>query len=58
MARPRLTPDAVLAQTSFRLASTDLEAVRLAAKSDSQSASAWVRLAILEKLERDENGKV
>jgi hypothetical protein len=51
-------PDAVLAQTSFRLAWTDLEAVRLAAKSNSQSASEWVRAAILEKLERDGNGKV
>ena len=58
MARPRLMPDAVLAQTSFRLAWTDLEAVRLAAKSNSQSASKWVRAAILEKLERDGNGKV
>ena len=58
MARPRLVADAVLAQTAFRLTSTDLEAVRFAAKSNSQSASAWVRLAILEKLERDENGKV
>jgi hypothetical protein len=53
-----LAPDAVLAQTAFRLASTDLEAVRLAAKSNSQSPSAWFRAAILEKLERDENGKV
>jgi len=58
MARPRLMPDAVLTQTAFRLSESDLEALRLAAKRASLSASGWVRLAISEKLERDENAEV
>jgi len=58
MARPRLTPDAVLTQTAFRLSEIDLEALRLAAKKVSLSPSEWIRFAVSEKLERDNNGAV
>jgi hypothetical protein len=53
-----LTPDAVLTQTAFRLSEIDLEALRLAAKKVSLSPSEWIRFAVSEKLERDNNGAV
>ena len=57
MARPRLE-DGALTQTTFRLTETDLSRIREAAQRDERSPSNWIRVAIKEKLEREQNGTV
>ena len=55
MARPRLG-ERRLTQTSFRLLPLELEAIKVAAERDLKPTSNWIRLAVQEKLERDNNG--
>lgn len=57
MARPRLEDEA-LTQTTFRLTETDLSRIREAAKIDERSPSNWIRVAVKEKLERENNGTI
>lgn len=54
MARPRI--EQVLASTTFRLSKQDLHNVRVAAEKDLRSPSQWIRIAVKEKLEREQNG--
>jgi predicted transcriptional regulator len=56
MARPRIEPENVLTATTFRLSNRDLEAIRVAAERDERSPSQWIRKAVKEKLEREQNG--
>ncbi len=56
MARPRIQADAPLAQTAFRISEKDLEAIRSAANRNGQSQGEWIREAIRQHLERNENG--
>ena len=58
MGRPKLAKGWTLRQTSFRLHASEIEAIQVAAERDLRSPSSWIRLAVQEKLERDENGKV
>ena len=55
MARPRLS-ERRLTQTSFRLLPLEFEAIKVAAERDLMPTSVWIRLALQEKLERDNNG--
>jgi predicted transcriptional regulator len=55
MSRPRIEPEAVLTQTTFRLSERDLERVREMAAREDRSPSQWIRRAIKETLERKEN---
>jgi len=54
MARPRLG-NRRLTQTSFRLLPLELEAIKVAAERNLMPTSTWIRLAIQEKLAREDN---
>jgi hypothetical protein len=56
MARPRLNQSAETTQTAFKIPQTDLIAINKSAKRAKQTQSQWIRLAIAEKLEREQNG--
>jgi len=58
MARPRIEPEAALTQTTFRLSQRELERVREMAALDERSPSQWIRRAVKEKIEREENGTI
>ena len=58
MARPRLEPEAALTQTTFRLSETDLQKVREMAVFEDRSPSQWIRRAVKEKIEREQNGTI
>jgi len=47
-----------LTQTTFRLSQRDLERVREMAALDKKSPSQWIRRAVKEKIEREENGTI
>ena len=55
MARPRIIPGKSV-QASFSLSESDYELVRAEAALAGRSVSEWVRLAVLDKLEREKNG--
>jgi hypothetical protein len=57
MARPRIIAGESL-QASFSLSVLEYQAVRVAAENAGKSISQYIRLTVLNELERAKNGKV